>query len=138
MIVTNCSFKKVVKHHGVSFLEKKQKNLVINVSNKNEIIDLLGNPSTRSKFNNDVWIYIERKQTQSRLKNLGRMKIYKNDVLVLEIDNYGILKKKDLMEKDVNNFIVKNSKAKKYLDGKKTIKIIFVKNKIINYITSNQ
>ena len=94
MIVTNCSFKKVVKHHGVSFLEKKQKNLVINESNKNEIINLLGNPSTRSKFNNDVWIYIERKQTQSRLKNLGRMKVYKNDVLVLEIDNYGILKKK--------------------------------------------
>ena len=95
MIVTNCSFKKVVKHHGVSFLEKKQKKLVVNESNKNEIIDLLGNPSTRSKFNNDVWIYIERKQTQSRLKNLGRMKVYKNDVLVLEIDNYGILKKKD-------------------------------------------
>ena len=98
MIVTNCSFKKVVKHHGVSFLEKKQKNLVINVSNKNEIIDLLGNPSTRSKFNNDVRIYIERKQTQSQLKNLGRLKIYKNDVLVLEIDNYGILKKKDFYD----------------------------------------
>ena len=95
LIVSNCSFKKVVKHHGVSFLEKKQKNLIINKTNKNEIIDLLGIPSTKSKFNNDVWIYIERKQTQSQLKNLGRMKIYKNDVLVLEIDNYGLLKKKD-------------------------------------------
>ena len=95
MIVTNCSFKKVVNHHGVSFLEKKQKNLIINETNKNEIINLLGSPSTKSKFNNDVWIYIERKQTQSRLKNLGKMKIYKNDVLVLEIDNYGLLKKKD-------------------------------------------
>ena len=95
MIVTNCSFKKVVKHHGVSFLEKKQKNLIINESNKNEILDLLGNPSTKSKFNTDVWIYMERKQTQSRLRNLGRMKVYKNDILVLEIDNYGILKKKD-------------------------------------------
>ena len=95
LIVTNCSFKKVVKHHGVSFLEKKQKNLVVNQSNKNEIINLLGNPSTRSKFNNDVWIYIERKQTQSQFKNLGKMKIYKNDVLVLEIDDYGLLKKKD-------------------------------------------
>ena len=85
------------------FLEKKQKNLVINVSNKNEILDLLGKPSTRSKFNNDVWIYIERKQTQSQLKNLGRMKIYKNDVLVLEIDKYGILKKKDFLDKnDIN------------------------------------
>ncbi len=111
MIVTNCSFKKVVKHHGVSFLEKKQKNLIINETNKNEIIDLLGSPSTKSKFNNDVWIYIERKQTQSRLKNLGRMKIYKNDVLVLEIDGYGLLKKKDFYNlndmKKIN--IVKNT-----------------------------
>ena len=95
LIVTNCSFEKVVRHHGVSFLEKKQKNLIINKTNKNEIIEILGKPSTQSKFNNDVWIYIERKQTQSQLRNLGRMKIYKNDVLVLEIDNYGLLKKKD-------------------------------------------
>ena len=95
LIVTNCSFEKVVRHHGVSFLEKKQKNLIINETNKNEIIEILGKPSTQSKFNNDVWIYIERKQTQSQFKNLGKMKIYKNDVLVLEIDNYGLLKKKD-------------------------------------------
>ena len=95
LIVTNCSFEKVVRHHGVSFLEKKQKKLVINKTNKNEIIEILGKPSTQSKFNNDVWIYIERKQTQSQFKNLGRMKIYKNDVLVLEIDDYGLLKKKD-------------------------------------------
>ena len=94
MIVTNCSFKKVVKHHGVSFLEKKQKSLTVNISNKNDIINILGTPSTTSKFDNDVWIYIERKQTQSRLRNLGQMKIYKNDILVLEIDNYGLLKKK--------------------------------------------
>ena len=110
LIVTNCSFKKVVKHHGVSFLEKKQKNLIVNETNKNEIIDLLGSPSTKSKFNNDVWIYIERKQTQSRLRNLGKMKIYKNDILVLEIDNYGLLKKKDFYNlndmKKIN--IVKN------------------------------
>jgi len=95
LVVTNCSFKKVVKHHGVPFLEKKQKQLIIDQSTSNEVRKILGTPSTRSKFDNDVWIYIERKQTQSELKNLGRMKIYKNDVLVLEIDNYGILKKKE-------------------------------------------
>ena len=94
LIVANCSFKPVVKHHGVPFLEKKEKSLVVNKSNKNDIKKILGNPSTTSKFDNDVWIYIERKQTQSKLKNLGRMKIYKNDVLVLELDDYGILKKK--------------------------------------------
>ena len=94
-IVSNCSFKPVIKHHGVPFLEKKQSDLIVNESNKNDIRKILGNPSTTSKFDNDLWIYIERKQTQSKLKNLGRMKIYKNDVLVLEIDKYGILKKKD-------------------------------------------
>ena len=95
LILSNCSFKPVVKHHGVPFLEKKQETLIINQTNKNDIKKILGVPSTTSKFDNDVWIYIERKQTQSQLKNLGRMKIYKNDVLVLEIDNYGLLKKKD-------------------------------------------
>ena len=90
----------MIKHHGVPFLEKKQTNLIINVSNKNDIQKLLGTPSTKSKFNNDIWIYIERKQTQSKLSNLGRMKIFKNDVLVLEIDNYGILKKKEFYNID--------------------------------------
>ena len=99
-IVSNCSFKPVIKHHGVPFLEKKQLELTVNKSNKNDIRKILGSPSTTSKFDNDIWIYIERKQTQSRLKNLGRMKIFKNDVLVLEIDSYGILKKKEFYNKE--------------------------------------
>ena len=99
-IVSNCSFKPVVKHHGVPFLEKKQTKLIVNESNINDIKQILGIPSTKSKFDNDVWIYIERKQTQSELKNLGRMKIFKNDVLVLEIDGFGILKSKEFYNKD--------------------------------------
>ena len=116
LVVANCSFKKVVKHHGVPSLEKKQDNLLINKTNKNDIIKILGNPSTKSKFDNDVWIYIERKQTQSDLKNFGKMKIYKNDVLVLEIDDYGILKKKDFYnQNDMNNIIVaKDTTGKKF------------------------
>ena len=99
-IVSNCSLKPVVEHHGVPFLEKKQSILMVNESNKNDIKKILGNPSTKSKFDNDIWIYIERKQTQSKLTNFGRMKIFKNDVLVLEIDNYGILKKKEFYNID--------------------------------------
>ena len=99
-IVSNCTFKPLVKHHGVPFLEKKQSQLVVNKSNKNDIKKILGNPSTTSKFDNDLWIYIERKQTQSKISNLGQMKIYKNDILVLEIDDYGILKKKEFYNKD--------------------------------------
>ena len=100
LIVANCSFKPVVKHHGVPFLGKKQASLILNKTNVNDIRKILGNPSTKSKFDNDVWIYIERRQTQSELKKLGRMKIYKNDILVLEVDKYGILKKKELFNLD--------------------------------------
>ena len=103
--MSNCSFEKVVKHHGVPFLEKKQKKLIINQSTSNDVRKILGSPSTRSKFDNDVWIYIERKQTQSGLKNLGQMKIYKNDILVLEIDNYGTLKKKNFYNMEDMNKI---------------------------------
>ena len=110
LIVANCSFKKVVKHHGVPFLEKKQTLLIINKTNKNDIKKILGNPSTTSKFDKDVWIYIERKQSQSELKNLGQMKIFKNDILVLEIDKYGILKKKEFYNKD-------NMKKLKVVEG---------------------
>ena len=99
-ILSNCSFKPVVKHHGVHSLEKKQLNIIENKSNKNDIIQLLGNPSTKSKFDNDVWIYLERKQTQSKFTNFGKMKISKNDVLVLEIDNYGMLKNKKFYNKN--------------------------------------
>ena len=85
----------MIKHHGVPHLEKKQALLLVNKSNTNDIKNTLGNPSTKSKFDNDIWIYIERKQTQSNLKNLGKMKVFKNDVLVLEINSYGILSKKE-------------------------------------------
>ena len=89
-IVSNCTLNKVNKHHGVPNLEKKQASLIVNKTNKNDIKKLLGIPSTTSKFDNDIWIYIERIQTQSNIKKLGSMFVYKNDVLVLEIDNYEI------------------------------------------------
>ena len=104
LIVSNCTLKPVVKHHGVPNLEKKQTSLVVNKTNKNDIKKILGYPSTKSKFDNDLWIYIERTQTQSKLKKLGKMRIFKNDILVLEIDKYGILKKKEFYNiDDMNN-----------------------------------
>ena len=64
-IVSNCTLNKVNKHHGVPNLEKKQASLIVNKTNKNDIKKLLGIPSTTSKFDNDIWIYIERTQSQS-------------------------------------------------------------------------
>ena len=103
----------MVKHHGVPFLEKKQSSLIVNKSNKNDIKKILGNPSTISKFDNDLWIYIERKETQSKIKKLGKMTILKNDVLVLEINSYGILKDKKFYNKDdMNNLQIVTATTK--------------------------
>ena len=98
------------------FQKKKQTKLILDKSNINDIKKILGNPLTRSKFDNDVWIYIERKQTQSNLKSLGKMKIFKNDVLVLEINDYGILKKKNFYnKKDMEDIkIVQNVTGDKF------------------------
>ena len=91
IFISNCSLNKVVNHHGVHFLEKKQEKLVLNSSNKNDILSKLGPPSTESTFDNDLWIYIERKETKTSMATLGRRKLTVNNVLVLEINNKGIL-----------------------------------------------
>ncbi len=101
LCIANCSFNKAIKHHGVNFLEKKQEKLILKTTNKNDIIKILGPPSTKSTFDNDVWIFIERKTTTKKLFKLARKKILVNNVLVLEIDSYGLLVKKEFynMEK---------------------------------------
>ena len=101
MFISNCSFNKVIKHHGVHFLDKKQEKLSISKSNKNDILSELGPPSTKSTFDNDIWIYIERKTSKRSIITLGKKKLYKNNVLVLEIDNKGLLVKKDFF--DIND-----------------------------------
>ena len=101
LCIANCSFNKAIKHHGVNFLEKKQEKLILKKTNKNDIVKILGPPSTKSTFDNDVWIFIERKTTTKTIFKLAKEKILVNNVLVLEIDSYGLLVKKEFynMEK---------------------------------------
>ena len=101
VFVANCKFDKIVNNHGVHYLDKKQKELIVQFSNKNDIIQLLGPPATKSQFNNDLWIYIERKKTRTTLLKFGKKKIFANNVLLLEIDNKGLLAKKDFF--DIND-----------------------------------
>ena len=98
--LASCSLDKVVQHHGVHNLENKQAKLKINSTNKNDIIRLIGPPSTKSTFDNDVYIYIERKTSSSKLSKLGKKKLLTNNVLVLEIGNTGILLSKKFYNKD--------------------------------------
>ena len=101
LFVVNCKFNKIVDSHGTHYLEKKQKELKINFTNKNDIIDILGPPSTRSQFDNELWIYIERKKTRTTMLKLGKKKIFLNNVLLLEFDNKGLLAKKEFF--DIND-----------------------------------
>ena len=98
LFISACTLKKVQKHHGVHFLDKKQEKLKVNRSNKNDIIKLLGSPSTKSTFDNDLWIYIERKTDNSSLIKFGNEKIIVNNVLLLEINSMGLLEKKEFLD----------------------------------------
>ena len=105
LVVTSCSLKPINNYHGVAFLEKKQEKLLVNKSNKNDIIKILGAPSTESLLENDLWIYIESRKTKSSLLKLGKEILLTNNVLVLEIDNKGILKDKKFYNIDDQNDI---------------------------------
>ena len=101
LLFFSCALKKVENHHGVHFLKKKKEMLIINKSNRNDILTLFGAPSSKSTFDNDLWIYIERKTIHSSLRKLAAEKIVENNVLLLEINNRGILEKKEFF--DLNN-----------------------------------
>ena len=98
LIISNCSFNLVDDHHGVYFIEKKMKKIQVNTTNRNDLIKIFGEPSTKSTFDNDVWIYIERKITNTHL--FGKRELIVNNVLVLEIDQRGLLAKIDFYDID--------------------------------------
>ena len=100
IFVTSCKLNKIVKHHGVHDLENKSQKLSINETNINEIRDLLGPPSTTSYFDNDVLIYLERKTSNSKLLKLGKKKLIANNVLLLEVNNRGVLINKEFLNKE--------------------------------------
>ena len=111
LLSSNCKLDKVVKHHGIHYLENKQNSLKTNSSNKNDIIDILGPPSTTSKFDNDIWIYIERKISKGSIVKLGKTKTIVNNVLVLEINNIGLLVKKEFYDIEDMNKLEFSNKA---------------------------
>ena len=98
LILSNCSLNLVDDHHGVYFIEKKMKKIEVNSTNRNDLIRILGEPSTRSSFDNDVWIYIERKITNTHF--FGKRELIVNNVLVLEIDGRGLLAKIEFFNKE--------------------------------------
>ena len=97
--ITACQQKEVTKTHGIAYLEKREKLIVVNKTNKNDTINVLGQPSTKGMTDDNLWIYIERSTTRGSLFMLGKSYLKKNNVLVLEFDKYGILTKKEFYNK---------------------------------------
>ena len=100
IFMTGCQRNAVIKTHGISYLEKREKLVFINKSNKNDIVKVLGQPSTKGMTNDNLWIYIERTLTRGKLLKLGRNYLKKNNLLVLEFDKYGVLIQKDFYDKN--------------------------------------
>ena len=116
VFIVSCTQNKVTSNHGVLSLEKKYNEIFIKKTNKNDILDILGPPSTDSTFNNNIWIYVERKKTNQSIIKLGKKKIEKNNVLVLELDERDILVKKELYDLNKMNKLdfSKNTTEKSY------------------------
>ena len=98
--IIGCQQNEVIKTHGISYLEKREKLIILNKTNKNDTIKIFGQPATKGMTNNNLWIYIERTKTRGKLFKLGREYLKKNNVLVLEFNKYGILAKKDFYNKE--------------------------------------
>ena len=113
IFLTSCKLNKVVNHHGIHNLEAKSKELLINQSNINQIRSLLGPPSSTSFFDEDILIYLERKTSNSKLLKLGKKKLIASNVLLLEVDNRGILINKEFLNQDDLNKLTFTNKTTK-------------------------
>ena len=99
LILSSCARHDVVKTHGITYLDKREKLIVVNESNKNDAIEILGHPATKGMTDENLWIYKERTLTRGKLLKLGRNYLKKNNVLILEFDKFGILKRKEFYDK---------------------------------------
>ena len=105
LLIAGCNQNEVLKSHGVAYLNKREKLIIINKTNKNDTIAILGQPSTKGMVEDNLWIYIERTITRGKLLKLGRNYLKKNNVLIIEFDKYGIAQRKEFYNKENMNEI---------------------------------
>ena len=98
-LLLGCQQTELSKTHGISYLETRQKLIVVNKSNKNDTEKILGPAATKGMTDNNLWIYIERTINRGSLLKLGKNYIKKNNVLVLEFNNYGVVYRKEFYDK---------------------------------------
>ena len=99
-ILYNCQLQEPTKNHGILFLKNRADKLAVNKSNKNDVIQTIGQPHSKSISDEDNWIYIERVLTKGEFHKLGQNVLKTNNILILTFDKYGVLKKIDFLDKN--------------------------------------
>ena len=128
VFILNCKGNKVSNYHGNKLLDKKFDVIKINSTNKNDLLQLIGPPSSISDFDKNKWFYIERLKTNQSIIKLGNQIIKKNNVLIVEFNEMGIIKNKEILN-------LENMNDLKYL--KKTTEKDFKQDNVIyNIFTS--
>ena len=110
-ILIGCQLQDPNINHGIVFLENRPNKLIINSSNKNDVLKFIGQPHSISINNKNQWVYIERVLTKGAYHKLGQNVLKTNNVLVLNFDKYGILREKKLYDKN-DKKLIKFSKNK--------------------------
>jgi len=124
IILTNCQLQEPKKIHGINFLENREKILIVKETNQNDVVKLIGKPHITSISEPNKWIYFQRTITKGKFHKLGRNILKENNVLELDFDKYGVLKKKKLYKKEDMNKVVysknetKNEVTQKSFVGK--------------------
>ena len=113
IILTGCQLQEPIKNHGIVFLENRSNKLIINKSNKNDVIRIIGQPHSKSINDDNIWIYLERTLGKGKYHKLGKNVLKKNDTLVLKFDKFGILKSKKIFNKNNTNKITFSKKETK-------------------------
>ena len=123
IFIINCSGNKVSNYHGTKLLEAKYNEIEVNISNKNDLLKIIGPPSTVSDFNKNKWFYFERLKTNQSLIKLGNQELKKNNILVVELNKKGILKNKYLLDLDNMNDLkyLKNITTKEFKNDRNVI-----------------
>ena len=128
VFITNCTLNKATNHHGVYFLEKKQKKIFVNKTNNNDIIEILGPPSNTSNFNEKLWYYIEKSSTSSKFTKLGKKNLITNNVLILELNKRGIVKEKIFLNmNDMKNINFTEDLTNSTISKRQTLTYDFLK-----------
>ena len=100
IILIGCKLQEPLKTHGIIFLENRSQKLVLNKSNKNDVIRIMGRPHIKEDEINQSWIYLERILSKGKYHKLGRHILKENNILVLNFDKYGVLKNKQFLKKE--------------------------------------